>query len=262
MLSIFTLALAANESREVAVTGEYFEIRNALFPIALIELMDRTGALISRLENPEQSDFVKPGLYETVRITNGATAQTIKHFYGSGDAGSRRTSGLVKVEGVVGISGNVSVIDNAKALTLLDQAFFSTALATPVAAQFSFNQLHNPANSGKNLILSSVQLSSSAAGVIAAGVANVALLTDRPFARSKKSPSIASLGSRMKIGNSAAVPSVGFIELFVPYVVANQTITIEFKEPIVITPGFAFEAYNATVAQDLRMSVQFVEEAI
>lgn len=111
MIQIFTLNLAANEAREVAVQGEYFELRNAVYPIALVELLDRSGGVISRLENPEQSDYVKPGRYETIRITNGPTAQTVRHFYGSGDAGSRRTSGLVQVDGTVSVVGAVDVID-------------------------------------------------------------------------------------------------------------------------------------------------------
>lgn len=105
MIGIFTLVLEANESREVAVTGEYFELRNAPSALALVELMDRTGGIIAKLDAPEQSDYVRPGLFETVRITNGATAQTIKYFYGTGDAGSRRFSGNV--------TGTVSIANGA-----------------------------------------------------------------------------------------------------------------------------------------------------
>lgn len=95
MINIFSIALAANESREVALAGEYFEIRSAVYPITKIELTDRSGGLVSVIDAAMESDFVRPGRYETMRITNGATAQIVSFWYGSGDAGSRRFSGNV-----------------------------------------------------------------------------------------------------------------------------------------------------------------------
>lgn len=94
MIQIFTLPLAANEVRSVALQGEYFELRNAQYPVD-IELLDRSGGVVSMITQGMESDFVKPGKYETVRITNGANAQTVRYWYGSGDAGSRRFSGSV-----------------------------------------------------------------------------------------------------------------------------------------------------------------------
>lgn len=122
MIGIFTLVLEANESREVATTGEYFELRNAPSPLVLIELMDRTGGVVSRLDAPEQSDYVRPGLFETVRVTNGATAQTIKYFYGTGDAGSRRFSGNV--------TGSVAINNKDATSGAITQAAFTVTNAS------------------------------------------------------------------------------------------------------------------------------------
>lgn len=256
-MGIFTIDLAANESREVAVSGEYFEIRNALFPITLVELLDRSGGVIARLDNPEQSDFVRPGTYENIRITNGATAQKVKHFYGSGDAGSRRTSGLVRIDG----ASDVSIIDGAKNLTLLGKAFWASGLTTAVVAQFPIVQFFNPVGSGKNLVVTSILLASSTSGVTVVGISSASIGVVSGLVRSKKSPGNVSATTQSRILNSATV-SPTFLELFVPYVQALQSINISFKEPIIIEPGFAIEAYAAAVNVDLRFAAQFVEETI
>lgn len=127
MIQLFTLILAANESREVALSGEYFELRNAIEDVSLVELLDRSGGVISRLSGLQQSDFVRPGQFETVRVTNGATAQTLRFFVGSGDAGSRRFSGEVTVLGDVTLAAeHAATFENSAAIAV-------TAVETPLA---------------------------------------------------------------------------------------------------------------------------------
>lgn len=104
MIEIFPLILTAGETREIALSGDYFELRNAVGVIPLIELIDRSGGVLSRVQGMEQSDYIRPGRFETVRVTNGTTAQTVKFFIGTGDAGSRRFSGLVQVVGDVTVA--------------------------------------------------------------------------------------------------------------------------------------------------------------
>lgn len=112
MIKIFKLTLAANEVREVSLQGEYFELRTAASAID-VELLDRSGGVVSLIEQAQESDYVRPGRYETVRITNGATAQAVQFWYGSGDAGSRRFSG--SVSGTVNIGNTSGAFTQAQA---------------------------------------------------------------------------------------------------------------------------------------------------
>ena len=127
MIQLFSLDLAANESREVALSGEYFELRNAIQAVSLVELLDRSGGVLSRLQGLQQSDYVRPGLFETVRVTNGPVAQTLRFFVGSGDAGSRRFSGEVTVLNSVSLVSERAVsFENSAAIAV-------TAVETPLA---------------------------------------------------------------------------------------------------------------------------------
>lgn len=270
-IGIFTLPLAANEVREVDITGEYFELRNALSPVVLIELLDRTGGVVARLDNPEQSDFVRPGRYEKVRITNGAVAQTVRHFYGSGDAGSRRTSGLVQVEGVVSTTGTVtvagtvatsgttSVVDGGKARTLASVAFSGVALGGVVAGQQSRVQLWNPAGSGKRAIVEQVILGSGFVNSLYLQNSTVALATLLAEVPLNKLIAGTAGAIQLRKDNIAAPPSGGAFALVgLP---ANSSYTYKLSEPIVLEPGRGLLVWASGAATDVYSTFEFFEEA-
>lgn len=93
-MKIFKLILAANEVRGVDISGQYFELRKALYTVD-VELLTKDGGIVSLLPSATESDYTREGVFQTVIITNGATPQTIEFWYGFGDAGSRRFSGNV-----------------------------------------------------------------------------------------------------------------------------------------------------------------------
>lgn len=258
MIQIFTLALAANEVREVSVTGEYFELRNALFPIALIELLDRNGAILSRLENPEQSDFVKPGNFQTVRITNGATAQTVKHFYGTGDAGSRRTSGLVRIDG----SSDVSVIDGEKSRSLLGGAYEGAPGILAAAAVFPRAQLWNPAGSGKNLIVTDVAITTGVASGFTLYAKNTALATLVAGQTASKKLGAAVSLTEARVENAAASDVPAFGRLAVLTTAAGVVIQLRPKAPYVVPPGFGLSLEGSTQNVTLNSVFDWFEELI
>lgn len=244
MLSIFSLTLAANEAREAAVTGEYFEIRNAVFPIALIELLDRTGAVVSRLENPEQSDFVRPGPYQTVRITNGPTAQTIKHFYGSGDAGSRRTSGLVQI------------IDNELARSNNGQSFTAHMFAAASTTLFSGVQLYNPAASGVNILIPQFNYNVSGGFALQIASSAVQLTGATGTVGNKKAGAAASMAiatQNQTLATALVSPA--------PFAASGNGV-YRLHSPFVVPPGFGLNfgapAINAAVSVD----VEYFQEAV
>lgn len=262
MISIFNLTLGADESREVAITGEYFELRNALYPVALIELLDRSGGVVSRLENPEQSDFVRPGRYETVRVTNGATPQTIKHFYGTGDAGSRRTSGSVTVEGTVSVMGDVSVIDGEKSRTLAGGMYAGSLICGATAAKNQNVQLWNPAASGKNLIVTQALLVATNAATntlylygtavqsatLGAGVAN------------KKIGSAVGVG-QLRLEETAALPALQYGP-FYQDTATSVRIMLPIRGAIVVPPGFGLGVTCSQQASYVSGSFEWFEEPV
>lgn len=260
MIEIFTLALAANESREVAKSGEYFEVRNALFLMPLIELLDRSGGVVARLENMEQSDFVKPGRYETVRVTNGPTAQVVRMFCGSGDAGSRRTSGLVRIDG----ESAVLTVDQPKRAVLLGAAYEGLAGAIGVAATNTRLQLHNPAASGKNLIVMGVSVSSDvAADFTAFPTASVfgSVMVD---SKANRFHGMGAGGSvaQLRWENVAAAAGGALLGKFAShYLQARQIHAFDMRDPYVVSPGFAL-AIQGPLAATLNAVFKWSEEAV
>ena len=102
MIRQFTLNLAANETREVALSGIYFQIFQMLQSLVLIEILDKSGGVISLIDSPLESMYIRATeRYQTLRFSNGPTAQAFKFFYGDGDAGSNRFSG--SITGLVGL---------------------------------------------------------------------------------------------------------------------------------------------------------------
>lgn len=253
MIQIFSLVLAANESREAAVSGEYFELRNAPEPIALIELLDRSGSVISRLENPEQSDYVKPGRYETVRITNGPTAQTVRHFYGSGDAGSRRTSGLVTIDG----TSNVSVVDGGKLRALAENSYAGGAYSNSVVGEYSEVQLWNPPASGKNIFLTQINFSSAVDSAIFLFATMAVQANLRPYTN-KKLGGPAGI-AELRWGSTPAFSSAYF---GYSHVAAYEQNTLKFSDPFIVPPGYGLTVNGSLLDTLMGASFEWFEEPI
>lgn len=259
MISIFTLPLAVNETREVAITGEYFELRNALYPITLIELLDRSGGVVCRMDNPEQSDFVRPGRYETVRITNGATAQTVKHFYGTGDAGSRRTSGLVRIDG----ASDVSVIDGEKNRTIAGGMFAGSAYCAGFAAQYSTVQLWNPLASAKRLVVTSMTYGVSGTnGTIAALMKQAALANNFGVMPANKKADSGAPSAILKYENMAAPEVFALGKLRNEDLLANAPRDWFIKGALIVPAGYGLNVYCASVNVTSLASFEWFEEPV
>lgn len=261
-MGIFTLTLAANESREVAISGEYFELRNALFPVVLIELLDRSGGVIARLDNPEQSDFVRPGRYETIRITNGATAQTVRHFFGSGDAGSRRTSGQVQVLGTVGVTGDVSVIDGEKSRTLAGGMYSGTPNSQAAAGLYSVCQLWNPLGSGKNLIVASVGLAASTASIALVYTIGASAPTDQTVGRSANKLSGAPLGVGQVRVDASNIPNFSGNLLRTMACPGSDVREWDVRGAVVVPPGNGLSMVGTVVNTQLIANFEWFEEVV
>ncbi len=90
----------AGETKEYAFTGSYFELIDCPNPVH-VDLTDRNGSIRTRMKGAEASFYSKSVEFARITITS-PTAQTIKFAYGSGEAGTRRSSGSVNVANVNG----------------------------------------------------------------------------------------------------------------------------------------------------------------
>jgi len=257
MMEIRSLALAINEVREFACSAEYFEVRDMPFGLVLIEILDRSGGVISRLPVPAASDFVKPGKFETVRVTNGATAQTIRMFIGSGDAGSRRVSGTVSVSGTVAVSGNVSVIDGGKARTIAGQTGSVAPVKGAVIGENSRAGIWNPVGSGKSIIVKRAYISSSVSQSIYLGRVSVA-----PVSLAAANSLLLNGAAFPGAALSAAESSVGFgtLSALGSFTLTTSPVAFELDEPVVIMPGYGLMFAANTVNSDISVTIPFIEE--
>ena len=262
-MGIFTLALAANEQREAAISGEYFELRNALSPIVLVELLDAMGGVVCRLDNPEQSDFVKPGYFQTVRFTNGPVAQTVRYFYGSGDAGSRRTSGLVQVDGTVSVMGNVAVIDGEKARTLAGGMYAGAGIQAGLAANVSAVQLWNPLASGKNIIVSTMSMGSSSASGAQVYTGATMYATDLTAGRAGSKLVGGAAGvAQLRADYAAAPPAYANSLLRSVNILANTEFVWNVRGAIVVPPGKSINVISTVVNTQLVCNFEWFEETV
>lgn len=153
MIEIIGGAFAAGETKTFQINGEYLELLEAQYPCDVM-LMDRSGAQLSIMRNSEVSFFSKPsGGFQSIQVTS-AQAQVIKFFVGSGDAGTRRTSGVVQI------------VDGEKARTLAGGMFAGAGAFPASAGNYTLIQLWNPAGTGRNVILSQISFSANASTAV------------------------------------------------------------------------------------------------
>jgi hypothetical protein len=246
MIEIFTESFAAGETKTFMVQGEYIEILEAPYPVN-VYMMDRSGAQLSTMRNAEASFFSRPGKYEVVQVQSNL-AQTVRIFIGSGDAGTRRTSGVVQV------------VDGGKARSLAGVAFGGLCFLAGVGAQFTLCQLWNPPGSGKNLICESLFMFSTVAGAGNFVSQSAALATLYQLGQSKKLGGAASIGE-LRTATTAA-PALGPTSLLGYGLAAGINTAVTPKEPYVIPPGKGLTAYSSTLSADLGVTFDYFEETV
>lgn len=235
MIEIIKGSFAAGEVKTFLIQGEYIEILECAYPVD-VAMMDRSGAQLSTMRNAEASYFSRPGKYEVIQVTSSA-AQTVRLFVGSGDAGTRRTSGTVEV------------IDGGKKKTLAGIVYGGRLSQEALAMQFAQLQWWNPIGSGKRLIVPSYVGLAGSKGIVA-GIGSIKL------AKPKDAP-----GSKLSGGAASGITGwgespadyVGFIQL-------NQSgsgVAVKEAEPYVILPGYGFNICAYDVATVLFASVHF-----
>ena len=100
-IEILSAVFAAGESKIFALSGEYFEVIDCTGPIDVV-LSDISGAQLARLSQAQASFYSKSVSFGVIQITS-ASAQTVRFAYGSGETGTRRSSGSMSISGPVAL---------------------------------------------------------------------------------------------------------------------------------------------------------------
>ncbi len=100
-LDLVPVTFAAGESRLFQMSGNYFELIDCPTPVDVV-LSDLNGAQRCRMKQAEASFYSKDVDFSTIQITS-AGAQTIRFAYGTGEAGTRRSTGSVVISGAVAL---------------------------------------------------------------------------------------------------------------------------------------------------------------
>lgn len=249
MIEIIKANFFAGEVKTFLMQGEYVEILECAYPID-VAMMDRSGAQLSTMRNAEASYFSRPGKYEVIQVTS-ASAQTVRLFVGSGDAGTRRTS------------GDVSVVDGEKNRALAGGLYAAASFCeVPAVAKYSSVQIFNPLASGKNLIINGIVGSSSVAGGIVAYGSAVPLANLQAAGRVINKKIGSALGVavfRWEAVAAATVNSLGLI--FSGFNVANGLVSYGAKGPLIVMPGFGVNVVQSqTTNSDLGCTFEWFED--
>ena len=233
-LEIITAAFNTGEVKVYAMAGEYFEIIDSVYPVT-VRLVDKFGAQRGIMRDAETSFHIRAGDFDTIEITS-ASAQTIRFAFGSSEAGTRRTAGIVQV------------VDGSRALVNSGSAFIGYVDAQPVPANNGQVQLWNPAGSGKNLIVKSIFVTAEAARIYQVRHGTVQL----PNAGTSGNPRNKLLGSAgatvalLRYRNDNAVIEGTLLGPLI-YIIANDSKGFVFNEPLIIPPGNGLNVAVSTV---------------
>lgn len=94
-IELVTVPFQAGESKLFAISGQYFEIIDAVTPVDVV-LTDKYGAQRGLMRGAEASFNLKATEFATVQLTSAA-AQTVRFAYGTGEGGTRRAAGSVNI---------------------------------------------------------------------------------------------------------------------------------------------------------------------
>lgn len=234
--------LAPGSSQTLDVKGRFFKYKNGT---GLIRVRTSLGGAVDLLpgQGIENVDFT--GL----TITDRSGANNIGAIL-AGDFDFRDDR----------ITGSVEVIDGGKNRVNAGSAFSWGAAPSGQPGLINHIQLWNPADSGKNVIVSQLILATSAFDIVALQVTSQMLSTDNGAIGNKKSGGALSKARSLSQRDAAVLVS-GSSQGFA---VCNGSSSNTFKptEPYVLGPGYGLVIRNSTAAVGLFVTVEHYEEPL
>lgn len=200
-IELITVAFAAGESRLFAMSGEYFEIIDAPSPVDVV-LSDFSGAQRARMAQAAASFYSKGVQFGVIQITS-ASAQTVRFAYGSGETGTRRSTGSVTISGAVAL--------DAATLAALEQIN-----VRPEAPTASFNnQTAMAANTAQQVFSAASNV--NGAILLGACLMSYAASTSQPSLVAKATtPTSVTDGDVLLLGGHDTNANRAFVQLSIP----------------------------------------------
>jgi hypothetical protein len=197
----------------------------------------------------EASYFLRDTPFKAITITS-AQAQTVRIAFGSGEAGTRRTSGVVQV------------VDGNRSRTIAGGSYMWRPSST--GANFNAAQIYNPAGSGRNIVVDAILITANAAAPVSLARTSTQLANNsiNP-AQNLLIGSASATVALLKVESLASLP-YATTTLVSAFVQANngQDLTTLLRRPIVIQPGQGLVMLSEAVAAAISGGVSFFEESI
>lgn len=247
-LEIITAAFSAGELKPYAMSGGYFELIDCPYPVT-VRLVGRNGELKAIMRNAEASFYIRDGDFQNIEIES-ARAQTIRFAFGTSEAGTRRTAGVV------------SVVDGGLARTIAGEAHAWATGAPAVAGQYAIGQLYNPPARTKNVLIKAFAVSIPGSGAVAVYVNKTALgapAAAQPVATKNQDGAAPVLQTR---AGSVAAVTIGPKYIRYPTFAAAGTNIVTLQEPVLLVPGAGLVFENITLAQQVNYDAEWVEQLI
>ena len=246
-MELLTVTLAANETKQFAKAGRYFEIIDSSYAVQ-VDFTGDQGQRSDSMINALSGLFVEDP-YSGFAITNGAIAQNVTLLVmENGRGGSRRQPGIVQV------------IDGGKERTKANLAFTLATQLVGVAAQYSYIALVNPAVSGRRAVIDQMLVTGICAtqdfivGFITPGAIG-ALLGNPPSKLSNGAVSIMETRTLQQVG------SLSGNSLFICPASTSSPVVWRPPEPIIVLPGYCY-FLRAAINAALICTMDYYEEPI
>lgn len=236
--------LSAGGGQTIDVRGSFFKYKSGL---GLLRMKTNRGGSIDLMpgESVYDVDFESLTVQDKSGAANAGVLLIGKYDFRSDN-----------------LSGTVSLTDGGKAATMAETCFIGTQKSGTVAASYNAVNLHNPAASGVNVILESVELINPSGAIFTACMYDNAFVP--PFSAvaygaMNKKTGRPDAKANLTAENSAAL-NVFYSRIITRVPAAGSKIV--FEEPIILTPGRGLGFYVPVLAAELWVTYEFREDPI
>jgi hypothetical protein len=243
----FDFTLLANGGQAVDIAGSFFKYKAG---IGAIKIQTDRGGSVTLLpgQGVRNAQFTRLQIVDASGLPNSGIL-----IAGNEEFIDDRISGSVAIT-----AGTLSVVDDGKSRTLSGSAFIATIGQSAAAGTYATLQLWNPAGSGKNLIVESINANFDVDNLFNASdsVAAISVQTGNPSP--KKLGGAASVAWQCNAAPGAGPAGARYHS---DYMSAKKPLQIVYKEPLVIPPGHGFVLSGAVVATITTMyaDIEFYE---
>ena len=231
----YPFSLAAGQAVQIVSTGSYCIVKESIGTVQIRATLAGGGEV--RMSGLRDGQGFEGKRFQSILVTN--------------DSGEANTGYiLIADETFVDnrISGDVNVINGEQNRALAGGRLIGGPDAYE-AAKYPYVQLWNPADSGKNLIVTRVEVSCSAAGDVYFYPQASALTTNQPSRLQNALAGAAAGVAQLRIQTSVSFPSPSnWRPLIVP---ANTPVTMFSESPLILPPGYGFVLVSNQLASRL-----------